>query len=49
QPEKAAFVRAILLAGLRSAILWHQVGGRQWQLIFRRGKMLQEARSLLTA
>lgn len=49
QPEKAAFVRAILLAGLRSAILWQQVGGRQWQLIFRRGKMLQEARSLLAA
>lgn len=49
QPDKVAFVRAVLLAGLRSAILWHQVGGRQWRLVFQRGKMLEQARSLLTA
>lgn len=49
QPEKVAFVRALLLAGLRSAILWQQVGGRQWRLVFQRGKMLEQARSLLTA
>ncbi|WP_376695348.1 high frequency lysogenization protein HflD [Wenzhouxiangella sp. EGI_FJ10305] len=49
QPEKVAFVRTLLFAGLRSAILWHQVGGRQWRLVFQRGKMLEQARSLLTA
>lgn len=49
QPDKVAFVRALLLAGLRSAILWQQVGGRQWRLVFQRGKMLAQARSLLTA
>ncbi len=49
QTDKVAFVRAVLLAGLRSAILWHQVGGRQWRLIFQRRKMLEQARSLLTA
>lgn len=49
QPDKVAFVRALLLAGLRSSILWHQVGGRQWRLVFQRGKMLEQARSLLTA
>lgn len=47
QSEKIAFIRALLLAGIRSAILWHQVGGRQWRLIFQRARMLQEARRLL--
>jgi len=49
QPEKVAFVRSLLLAGLRSAILWRQVGGRQWRLIFQRRKMLEQAQALLTA
>jgi high frequency lysogenization protein len=30
--ENAAKVRALLLAGIRSAVLWHQTGGRRWQL-----------------
>lgn len=47
QAEKIAFIRALLLAGIRSAILWHQVGGRQWRLIFQRTRMLKEARELL--
>lgn len=29
-------IRALLLAGIRSAVLWHQVGGRRWQLLFAR-------------
>mgnify|MGYP000179114193 CR=1 FL=1 len=33
-PER---VRAILLAGIRFALLWHQQGGRRWKLIFQRG------------
>lgn len=49
QAEKVALVRALLLAGLRSAFLWRQVGGRQWRLIFQRRRMLEQARSLLTA
>lgn len=49
QPEKVAFVRALLLAGLRSAFLWRQVGGRQWRLIFQRRKMLEQAQALLAA
>ena len=48
QPDKVALVRALLLAGIRSAFLWHQVGGRQWRLIFQRRKMLNEAQKLLT-
>lgn len=31
-------IRALLLSGIRSAVLWHQVGGRRWQLAFNRGK-----------
>ncbi|NEZ03753.1 high frequency lysogenization protein HflD [Wenzhouxiangella sp. XN201] len=49
QQEKVAFVRALLLAGLRSAFLWRQVGGRQWRLVFQRRKMLEQAQALLTA
>jgi high frequency lysogenization protein len=27
-------IRALLLAGIRSAMLWHQLGGRRWHLFF---------------
>ncbi|MDM1706861.1 high frequency lysogenization protein HflD [Thiopseudomonas alkaliphila] len=36
----AAKVRALLLAGIRSAMLWRQLGGHRWQLVFSRKKML---------
>jgi high frequency lysogenization protein len=49
QTEKVAFIRALLLAGIRSAFLWRQVGGRQWRLVFQRRRMLREAESLLAA
>ena len=49
QTEKVAFVRALLLAGIRSAFLWQQVGGRQWRLLFQRRRMLHQAERLLTA
>jgi high frequency lysogenization protein len=32
-------IRALLLSAIRSAVLWHQVGGRRWQLLFSRSKM----------
>ncbi|MAY56418.1 MAG: lysogenization regulator HflD [Gammaproteobacteria bacterium] len=31
-PEVADRIRALLLAGIRSAVLWHQLGGRRWHL-----------------
>ncbi len=49
QDDKVALIRALLLGGIRSAFLWHQVGGRQWRLIFQRRRMLHEAEILLTA
>ena len=30
--EVADRIRALLLAGIRSALLWHQLGGRRWHL-----------------
>ncbi|MCM2972828.1 MULTISPECIES: high frequency lysogenization protein HflD [Larsenimonas] len=35
-PER---VRAVLLSGIRFALLWHQRGGRRWSLLFQRGKL----------
>lgn len=38
-------IRALLLSGLRSAILWYQVGGSRWGLIWSRKKYLQSAQA----
>ena len=44
-------IRALLLAGIRSAQLWHQLGGRRWHLFFFkkriRASIIQVRRSLL--
>lgn len=40
-------VRALLLAGIRCAVLWRQLGGKKRHFIFNRGAMIQAARSLL--
>ncbi|MCL6269887.1 high frequency lysogenization protein HflD [Sansalvadorimonas sp. 2012CJ34-2] len=42
-------IRATLLAGIRSAILWRQVGGRRWHLVFshKRKPILNEVSKLL--
>ncbi|MBU2897861.1 high frequency lysogenization protein HflD [Vibrio hepatarius] len=40
-------VRALLLSGIRSTVLWHQVGGKRRQLIFGRKKMVEQAQILL--
>ena len=43
------WIRALLFAGLRSAVLWRQVGGSRWSLLFGRKKLLLAARELLHA
>jgi high frequency lysogenization protein len=40
-------IRALLLAGLRSALLWNQVGGKRRHFIFSRKQMLKAAQQLL--
>ena len=39
-------IRAILLAGIRSAVLWTQMGGSQWQLLFKRKLLVDTANQL---
>lgn len=41
-PAIANDARALLLAGIRSAFLWRQLGGNRWQLVFRRSAMTRE-------
>ena len=45
--ETANKVRALLLAAMRSAVLWRQVGGRRWQLLFVRGALVREVAAML--
>lgn len=41
-------VRAALLAGIRSAVLWQQLGGGRLQLMFSRQRLLREAKTILS-
>ena len=41
------WVRTLLMAGLRSATLWNQLGGGRFELMFGRKKIIREAESLL--
>ncbi|MEO6102953.1 MAG: DUF489 family protein, partial [Pseudoxanthomonas sp.] len=38
-----AEIRAILLAAVRSAVLWRQLGGSFWDLVFSRRAMADTA------
>lgn len=42
-------VRALLLTAIRSAVLWRQAGGSRLHFIFKRKKILTEAKQLLAA
>lgn len=46
-PQNADKIRSILLAGIRSAILWQQVGGSRLQILFKRKALVQEAKRIL--
>lgn len=41
-------MRALFLAGIRSAVLWRQMGGRRWQLFLARRSILNGAKLLLS-
>ncbi len=45
--ENIEKIRALLLAAIRSSVLWRQVGGSRLQLIFFRGKITKTAKKLL--
>ncbi len=46
-PRTVNWVRTLLLAGLRSAMLWRQTGGGRFELMFGRKSILREAQSFL--
>lgn len=46
QQANADKIRALLLAGIRSAMLWQQSGGKRWQLLFMRKKLLEQLNNL---
>ncbi len=41
-------IRALLLAGIRSAMLWRQCGGRKLQILLGRRRLLETTRALLS-
>lgn len=44
--HNADIIRALLLAGIRSAFLWRQLGGRRWKLLFQRSRLLHTSQQL---
>lgn len=48
-PDNAARIRAVLLAGVRAGHLWYQCGGTRWKLVLQRKQIVNIARQLLNA
>ncbi len=46
-PENTARIRAVLLAGIRAAVLWRQAGGKKWQLLLKRRAIAESARDMV--
>lgn len=47
QPTNQHKIRALLLAGIRSSVLWRQVGGKRRTILFSRSKIVERAEQLL--
>lgn len=43
----AGRIRVLLLAGVRAAVLWHQLGGSKWKLMISRKKYVLRANQIL--
>ncbi|MDX1748729.1 MAG: high frequency lysogenization protein HflD [Methylophaga sp.] len=46
QADNVNRIRALLLTGIRAAVLWQQKGGRRWQFLLQSNKLLQAATDL---
>lgn len=46
-PKRVEQIRALLLAAIRAAVLWRQVGGSHWRMLLRRREYTMLARGLL--
>lgn len=44
--RNADIIRALLLAGIRSAFLWRQLGGHRWHLLLQRRQLLRTSQNL---
>ena len=47
--DRSEQIRALLLAGIRAAVLWEQAGGSRWSLLFGRRAYLESAQVILKA
>lgn len=45
--DNTSKIRALLFAGIRAAVLWQQMGGNRFKLLFSRKKYVQQARQIL--
>ncbi len=48
-PDNQNRIRALLLAGVRAAMLWRQIGGSRWQILFKNKQILADARHYISA
>jgi high frequency lysogenization protein len=46
-PDNQNRIRALLLAGIRAAWLWRQVGGSRWTILFGRKRLLEAAQDYM--
>ena len=44
--KNSDIIRAVLLAGVRAAFLWRQLGGHRWRLLLQRKQLLQASQNL---
>ncbi|GIX33790.1 MAG: hypothetical protein KatS3mg125_1746 [Lysobacterales bacterium] len=47
RPSCIATIRALLFAALRAAVLWRQLGGRRWRLLWHLGRLRRWCRTQL--
>jgi high frequency lysogenization protein len=47
--RKASLIRALLLGGIRAAVLWRQLGATRWSLLFSRRRLIDDAEAWLNA
>lgn len=45
--DNANKIRALLLGGIRAAVLWNQLGGSRWQILFKRKRFVEQAKQIL--
>lgn len=48
RPELQEMIRALLLSGIRASILWNQVGGKRYTLMFRYKDIIECAREVIS-